>query len=67
MAEALTPIIKFKQYKVSDSGAIRVFYLLPGAAIKGPRMVGHLRLHINDQTIPSIMGRCRTWIGRNGQ
>jgi hypothetical protein len=42
---------------MSDSPAIREFYSLLRAAIKGTQTSGHLRLLISDQTIPGIMGK----------
>jgi hypothetical protein len=47
MLETLKAIIKFRRY----------FYSPPGAVIKDACTVGHLKLLINDQTIPSIMGK----------
>ncbi len=47
MLEALKAIIKFRRY----------FYSPLGAATKDACTVEHLKLLINDQTIPSIMGK----------
>jgi hypothetical protein len=57
MEEALRPIVDFRRYKVTDSAAVREFYSLLRAAIKGARGIGRLGLLINDQTIPKIMSR----------
>ncbi len=57
MEEALWPIVDFRRYKISDSGAVREFYSLLRAAIKGARRIGRIELLINDQTIPRIMGK----------
>jgi hypothetical protein len=55
--EALKPIADFRRYKVIDSAAVREFYLLVRAAIKGARRIGRVELLVNDQTIPKIMSR----------
>jgi hypothetical protein len=57
MAEAFKPIIEFKRYRMANNAAIRKFYSLLRATIKNARTVGHLKLLINDQTIPNIMGK----------
>jgi hypothetical protein len=57
MEEALQPIVDFRRYKISDSAAVREFYSLLRAAIKGARRIGRIGLLINDQTIPRIMGK----------
>ncbi len=66
MEEALQPIVDFRKYKVTDSTAVREFYSLLRAAIKGARGIGRLNLLINDQTIPRIMSKmpytdCKEW------
>ncbi len=55
--EALKPIANFRRYKIIDSEAVREFYLLVRAAIKGARRVGRIEMILNDQTIPKIMSR----------
>jgi hypothetical protein len=55
--EALKPIVDFRRYKVVDSAAVREFYSLVRAAIKGARKIGRIELLVNDQTIPRIMSR----------
>jgi hypothetical protein len=55
--EALKPIADFRRYKVIDSAAVREFYSLVRAAIKGARRNGRVELILNDQTIPKIMSR----------
>jgi hypothetical protein len=55
--EALKPIVDFRRYKIVDSAAVREFYSLVRAAIKGARKIGRVELLINDQTIPKIMGK----------
>jgi hypothetical protein len=55
--EALKPIVDFRRYKVINSAAVREFYSLVRAAIKGARKIGRIELLLNDQTIPQIMGK----------
>ncbi len=57
MEEALRPIMEFRRYKAADSSAVREFYSLPRAAIKGAKGIGRLDLLINDQTVPKIMSK----------
>jgi hypothetical protein len=57
MEEALRPIVDFRRYKIADSAAVREFYSLLRAAIKGAKGVGRIELLINDQTIPKIMDK----------
>jgi hypothetical protein len=57
MEEALRPIVEFRKYKAADSSAVREFYSILRAAIKGARGIGRLSLLINDQTIPGIIGK----------
>jgi hypothetical protein len=57
MEEALRPIVDFRRYKIADSAAVREFYLLLRAAIKGARRIGRIELLINNETIPRIMGK----------
>jgi hypothetical protein len=57
MEEALRPIVDFRKYKITDSAAVREFYSLLRAAIKGAKGIGRLGLLINDQTIPKIMSK----------
>ncbi len=57
MEEVLRPIVEFKKYRATDSAAVREFYSLPRAAIKGAKGIGRLGLLVNDQTIPRIMGK----------
>jgi hypothetical protein len=66
MEEALRPIVDFRRYKISDSAAVREFYSLLRAAIKGARRIGRVELLINDQTIPRSWVRCPTPTGRSG-
>jgi hypothetical protein len=42
---------------VSANEAIREFYSQLRAAIKGARVVGHLKLLINEQSLSSIIGK----------
>jgi hypothetical protein len=51
---------------MGDSMATREIYSLLRATIKSARTVGHLKLLINNQTIPGNMGRCLTSIGKSG-
>jgi hypothetical protein len=57
MEEALQPIVDFRRYKIADSAAVREFFSLLRAAIKGAKGMGRIGLLINDQTIPKIMGK----------
>ncbi len=49
--------MEFRRYQVADSAAVREFYLLLRAAIKGAKGIGRLGLLVNDQTVPKIMGK----------
>jgi hypothetical protein len=57
MEEVLRPVVEFKRYKITNSAAVREFYLLLRAAIKGAKGIGRLSLLVNDQTIPKIMSK----------
>jgi hypothetical protein len=57
MAEALKPIVEFRKYKLADNGTVRDFYSLLRPTIKSARTVGHLKLIINNQTAPCIVGK----------
>jgi hypothetical protein len=57
MEEALRPIVEFRKYKAADSSAVREFYSILRAAIKGARSIRRLSLLINDQTVPRIMSK----------
>ncbi len=57
MEEALRLIVEFRKYKAADSSAVREFYSILRAAIKGARGIERLSLLINDQTILRIMGK----------
>ncbi len=57
MDEVLRPMVEFKKYRVTDSSAVREFYSLLRATIKGATGIGRLGLLINDQTILRIMGK----------
>ncbi len=57
MEEALKPILEFRKYRVFDSGAVREFYSILRAAIKGAKSIKRLDLLVNDQTVPKIMGK----------
>jgi hypothetical protein len=59
MIKALKHIIKFRKYRMVGSLAIRELYSLRRGTIKSAkkRIVDHLKLLINDQTIPNIMGK----------
>jgi hypothetical protein len=57
MEEALRPLVDFRRYKIADCAAVREFYSLLWAAIKGPKGIGRIGLLINDQTIPRIMSK----------
>ncbi len=57
ISEALDPVIKFRNYKAFDSGAIREFYSLLRAAMMGARKAGLLRQR-------SMTKRCQvSWPG----
>ncbi len=55
--EALRPIVDFRRYKITDSAAVREFYSLLRAAIKGAKGIGRPSLMIKDQTVPKIMSK----------
>jgi hypothetical protein len=55
--EALRPIVEFRKYRAFDSTAVREFYSLVRAAIRGARKIGRTELLLNDQTIPQIMSK----------
>jgi hypothetical protein len=57
IAEALEPIVRFRSYKMFNNSAIREFYSLLRAAMMGARKAGLLHRLINDQTLPSILGK----------
>jgi hypothetical protein len=57
MEEVLRPIVEFRRYKCTDSAAVREFYSLLRAAIKGAKGIGRLSLLINDQTVPKIRSK----------
>ncbi len=57
MEEALRPIVDFRRYKITDKAAVREFYSLLRAAIKGAKGIGRLGLLINDQTVAKIMSK----------
>jgi hypothetical protein len=57
MEEVLQPIVEFKKYRATDSSAVREFYSLLRAAIKGAKGIGRQGLLVHDQTIPRIMGK----------
>jgi hypothetical protein len=57
MEEALKPILEFRKYRFFYYGAIREFYSILRAAIKGAKGIGRLDLLINDQMVPKIMGK----------
>ncbi len=57
MEEALKPVLEFRKHRAFDSSAVREFYSILRAAIKGARNIGRLDLLINDQTVPKIMGK----------
>ncbi len=67
ISEALDPVVKFRSYKAFDSGAIREFYSILRAAMRGARKAGLLHRLVNDQTLPGILTRCRPQIGASGQ
>jgi hypothetical protein len=57
MEEVLQPIVEFRRYKITDSAAVREFYSLLRAAIKGAIGIGRVGLLINDQTVPRILSK----------
>jgi hypothetical protein len=57
MEEVLRPIVEFRRYKITDSAAVREFYSLLRAAIKGAKRIGRLSLLINDQTVSKVMNK----------
>ncbi len=57
MEKALRLILEFRKYRVFDSSAVREFYSILRAVIKGVRSIRRLDLLVNDQTVPRIMGK----------
>jgi hypothetical protein len=57
MDKTLRLILEFRKYRVFDSSAVRDFYSILRAAIKGARSIGRLDLLVNDQTVPRIKGK----------
>jgi hypothetical protein len=57
ISEALDPVVKFRAYKLFDSGAVREFYSLLRAAMMGARKAGMLGRLINYQTLSNILSR----------
>jgi hypothetical protein len=57
MEEVLRPVVEFRRNKITDSAAVREFYSLLRAAIKGAKGIGRLSLLVNDQTVPKIMSK----------
>ncbi len=57
MEEVLRPIVDLRRYKITDNAAVKEFYLLLRAAIKGAKGIDWLGLLINDQTVPRIMSK----------
>jgi hypothetical protein len=58
-------ITKFRKYEVLDSMIIRDFHSLRRAAILGARVVGRLKILINEQNLPKVMSQWLT--GSSGQ
>ncbi len=65
--------MEFRKYKVVDSSAVREFYSMLRAAIKGARSVGRLDLLVNDQTVLQdalhrleIVGHQKAGMGQRG-
>jgi hypothetical protein len=64
--EALDPIVKFKEYRALDSGAVKELYSLLRSAMLQTRKLGLLHHLVNNQTLPSIlawmpMGDWKQW------
>jgi hypothetical protein len=57
ISEALDPVVKFRNYKVFNNGAIREFYSILRAAMMGARKAGLLSRLINGQTLPGILAK----------
>jgi hypothetical protein len=57
MEEALKPILELRKYRLFYNGAIREFYSILRATIKGAKSIGRLDILINNQTAPKIMGK----------
>jgi hypothetical protein len=64
MEEALRPIMEFRKYKAVDSGAVREFYSILRAAIKGAKGIGRLA---TTRQCRGSWARCPTLTGRSGQ
>ncbi len=52
-------VTEFRKYKVLYSAAIRDFHLLLRAAILEAKVESHLKMLINEQTLPNIMSKTR--------
>jgi hypothetical protein len=50
-------VVKFQKYKVADSTAIRYVYSLLRTASLGAKALGHLKMLVNEPTLPDIMGK----------
>jgi hypothetical protein len=57
VTEAPKAILEFRRYRMCDNITVWELYSLLRATIKSTRTVGHLRLLINDQRIPRIVGK----------
>jgi hypothetical protein len=57
ISEALDPVVKFRSYKALDNSAVREFYSLLRAAMRGARKAGLLSWLINNQTLPGILAK----------
>ncbi len=52
-------VTDFRKYKVLYSAAIRDLYFILRAAILEAKAEGHLKMFINEQTLPNIMSKTR--------
>jgi hypothetical protein len=66
MEEALKPILEFRKYRLFDNGAIREFYSILRATIKGAKGIGRLDLLINNHQCRRSWARWPSLTGRGG-
>ncbi len=67
MEEALRPIVEFRKYKAADSYAVREFYSLLRAAIKGAKGIGRLSLLMNSDSTKDHGQDALHGLERNGR
>jgi hypothetical protein len=56
ITEALKPVVELRKYKVANiQYSCQRFLLIAERGLSGAKAVGHLKMLINEQTLPSIM------------